>query len=95
MKKFTEGQKDIQEKVNLLESENANLKHRLLKLKTYSRRYNVRLMGIKEDKNEDCKVVIQRIMTEVGLGLSDYEIVIAHRISSKVRPRPIIAQLVG
>ena len=34
-------------------------------------------------------------MTEVGLGLSDYEIVIAHRISSKESPHPIIAQLVG
>ena len=72
---------------------------KLLKLEAYSHRENLRIEGQTECKDEDCLLIIQEIITEMGVDLSSISIAKCHRLGPYQRhnrnPRPIIFKLVN
>ena len=95
MKNLPPRQKELENKVLTLEKENENLKHSLHKMETYSRRNNIRLSGLKEGKDENCKTLIFNALKNVGTVLEQHDILVAHRVFSNGKECPILAQLSG
>ncbi|KAK6168811.1 hypothetical protein SNE40_019987 [Patella caerulea] len=62
----------------------------------YSRKKNIKILGLKENEGEDLKQEIKRLAHELAdIQLGDTQIVAIHRLPSKYRdrPRPIILKL--
>lgn len=94
----------LTEEVNTLKSENQILKKEcndnVDKLEQYSRRNNLRFLGVAEDQNEDVENVIKDILSK-KLYITTNEDLIerCHRVGSKLsydgKPRPVIVKFVS
>ena len=68
------------------------------RLEQYTRKWNVRVYGINEKDNEDCKKeVVKFAENKLGLQISRKDIDIAHRVGRKLRGknRPMIVRFHG
>ena len=60
----------------------------------YSRKNNIKMHGIPENKGEQLLEVVNEILTEVGVAIEENEVMAIHRIpGQKDRPRPILVKL--
>ena len=70
---------------------------RNLKLESYSRRDNLKFMGIPEQKDENCLNLVHTNLSQMGLDQSDINILRVHRLGiykkNQRSPRPIIFRL--
>ena len=65
------------------------------RLEQYSRRDNVKVIGIPETEGEDCVKKIQELASEIGVDMKDTDISVAHRVKSKGKKgNPIIVRFV-
>lgn len=71
----------LEEKVSFLEDEYYLLKNKLIDMEQYSRRNNVRIFGISEQKNEESlPMVIQFFQEKLNLNYQPADFVTCHRI---------------
>ena len=75
-----------------LENENKHLSDKLEILERYSRRNNVKILGLKESKGENCRQTVLALLAIVNICVAQTDIATAHRIYSSTMPRPIIVQ---
>ena len=95
----------INEQIELLKTENVKLRAEVDRLsikcnanEQYSRKYNLRIGGIKEDLNEDCYQVISNFFqNELSISINDAEIDRAHRVGKPggFSPRQMIVKFKG
>ena len=64
-------------------------------LERYSRDFNIRVLGVNEDEDEDCMTIILNFITSLGFEDAAVEVENAHRTGKKRddKPRPIIEKL--
>ena len=86
-------QSDLKQKVISLEKKNGDLKVRLNKLEMYSHKNNIKVLGVNQEKNENCKMVIADLFLLVGTNIELSEMSQVHRIVTKSKPSPIILQV--
>lgn len=86
----------LEEKVTELQKENLSLKTQLDAVEQYSRKPNIKISGIAEEKNENLnKVVISLIKDRMQIDIEDRDISICHRIGkqkNKEQRRPVIVR---
>ena len=77
-----------------LRSENKEMKDTALYNECYSRRDNLKLLGIPERRNEDCEAVVMDICHNAGLDFHRGPFIRVHRLCRFTRNRssPIIAR---
>ena len=78
----------LKHQVEVLENENKHLSDKLENLESYTRRNNVKILGLKESKDENCRDTVITLLAEANICLAPT----AHRIYSSTMPRPIIVQ---
>lgn len=81
---------DLEQKLKKEVENNTNLEQ-------YTRRENLRFNNIKEEEDEDCKLVVYDVLEkELGINTSDMRFHAAHRVGKKIqgRCRPIIVRFV-
>lgn len=63
----------------------------------YSRKYNFKIMNLKETEKEDTREKVKTFMKEnAGVALNDHEIIAAHRIPGKKgKGRPILVKVIN
>ena len=87
----------LQTEINLLKSENIDLKRQLDELEQYGRRPLIRFSGVPETDGENTKAKILDVTTVAGITLKPEDIIIAHRVGNPRKqrqgPRQIIARL--
>lgn len=93
----------LEESVDTMKKENSELKcqnfeleKRLVHLEQHSRKSNIRVFGVSEKENEDCKKVVADIVNS-KLGLKNFSVAdidAAHRLpqKDKSKPKPIIVR---
>ena len=66
------------------------------RLEQYSRRDNLKLVGVPERQNEDCVQLVKEVASDLGINFQDQEIIsTAHRLKSRSkRGNPIIVRFV-
>lgn len=65
------------------------------RLEQYSRRDNLKLVGVPERPNEDCVQLVKEVASDLNINLQDQEISTAHRLKSRSkRGNPIIVRFV-
>lgn len=71
-----------------------DLNERLSDLEQYTRINNIEVFGVKENPEEDCKEIIEKIASELQLNISKADIENAHRLpnAKKTTPPSIVAQ---
>lgn len=91
---LTNENQDMRTKMHRIESENSNLHNYVIKLDNYSRRENLLFSGIQEERNEDCAMKINHILSTVGGQNIAFQR--CHRVGPYVhgRNRDIIARFV-
>ena len=85
-------EKRMNEKVQQLEKQNKQLMDKLESLELYSRRNNVKILGLKESKGERCIDAVISILANANISLSLTDIATAHRVYSTTNPRPVVVQ---
>ena len=99
IKSFEEKLKDKANKMADLEEKNKLLQDKLEQLEQYTRRTNIRIFGIPENKDEDTDQLVREFCKkELNLDLKNEEISRSHRVGKKRilssrHPRPIIVRL--
>ena len=69
--------KSLEERISILEQKNLSHSSLINKNERFSRRNNIRLIGVKSTPNEDCLATTSKILKEVGG--KDYKLERAHR----------------
>ncbi len=60
----------------------------------YSRKCNVKILGLKEETGENCvERILKVVKDKLGIEMKPGQIVVAHRVKSKKQPYPIIARM--
>lgn len=70
------------EKISELQEENRELRYQLDASSQYNRRDNLKIIGVKYDKNEDVKKIVKDIAAHVGEPIEDKDISVAHRLNT-------------
>ena len=82
---------EVRTQLENIQEINCQLKQQVITNEQYGRRVNVRIFGVTEDKQENCKNLALDIITkELHKKMEPDDIVTAHRITSRISPRPII-----
>ena len=78
----------------VLKKENKDLRDSLVKLEVYSRKENLKFLGIKEDKKENIETIIVDLLNSVNVDICHRSIVRAHRIGiqRKHSSRPVLVR---
>ena len=63
-----------------LQSDNSELRYQLDAASQYNRRENLKIIGVKYDKDEDVNKIVKDIAAHVGVTLEDRDISVAHRL---------------
>ena len=82
----------LKHQVEVLENENKHLSDTLENLERYTRRNNVKILGLKECKGENCRETVIALLAEANICVAPTDIATAHRIYSSTMPRPMIVQ---
>ena len=90
---FKESHTEMTEKVSKLEKENYEIRRRLNKLEMYSRKKNIKLLGVKQEAHENCKMLVHNLFLSVGATLKQTDIMEAPHLKTKSKPVPIIVQV--
>ena len=87
--------KVMDEELNELKSENRMLKEKWIKQEMFSRRNNLKVWGIKVDRNDDIEAAVLKTFHENGLEISPSDVERVHFAGPAVnkRPRPILMKL--
>jgi hypothetical protein len=94
IKKLEDQLEKQQELTVQLEQEILTARRHAIRNEQYTRKYNIRIFGVKEEKDEDCKeAVLNIVRNNMHLDIAEVKIAIAHRIHSAGRDRPIIVRL--
>ena len=91
---FKQSEKQMKDRIDTLEKENKQLSDKLNNLEHYTRRNNVKILGVRETNGENCKDAIIAILAHAGISLAPGDIATAHRIHSSTAPCPIIIQFI-
>nr|KAG5693352.1 hypothetical protein BaRGS_017645 [Batillaria attramentaria] len=78
----------LQQNVFLMRYENDRMEQ-------YSRRETIRIVGVKEEEEEDVEKKVLEIFKETGAEVSPDDISVCHRIGKGKRGRPILAKFVS
>lgn len=85
--------KQLKEEVNSLKHQNTMLAERITQLEDYSRRDNIVITGIKENRGENCRSVVAEFLHEC-FEMTQVDIVRAHRLGPTTQPnRKLIVKL--
>ena len=93
VKEFKKTQTSLLTRVTDLEKENLDLRKRLIRIEMHSRKLNMKMLGIKEEKDENVRNKIMKLFQETGAAIDEQDLVTAHRVPTKVKPSPIIIRL--
>lgn len=84
--------KHVKEEVSGLRNQNKILTDRIISLEDYSRRDNIIITGIRENRGEDCRVICADLFKE-AFGMSSVSVVRAHRVGPQtMKNRKIIVR---
>ena len=76
---------DLEDKVKKLEIENKRLRERLVRQESYSRRENIKVLGIEEKSNEDCEQELLMLLKQFYPHFDDRTFTIVHRVGKKYK----------
>ena len=79
---FDEKLKDKDLKICDLQNENRELRYQLDASQQYSRRENLKIIGVEYKENEDVKKIVKDIAAHVGVPIEDKDISVAHRLNT-------------
>ena len=78
--------KTLSNSVDTLQTQLEIERQRRIQLDRYSRKENLRLIGVKEQDGEDCENVVRRILTEMGVLRDGVGFHAVHRVGPQIRP---------
>ena len=76
---------DLEDKVKKLETENKLLREMLVRQESYSRRENIKVLGIDEKSNVDCEQELLMLLKQFCPHLDDHTFTIMHRVGKKYK----------
>lgn len=99
--KLEEGMAKVKEETTELKAEVQRLKQELVSVKAhvvaneqYSRKCNIKVFGLPEDKGENYIGKVTEVIKEkMGLEFQPEQIAVAHRVRSQRHPQPVIVQM--
>ena len=85
----------LQADMDNIKSENRSLKEQLLKQETYSRRNNIRIMGVQCQGVQSLETVVIQTLAKVGINITEQDIAEVHFIGPKreEQSRPVIVKV--
>lgn len=85
--------RDLKIEVKQLKDLALEAKSHAISNEQYSRKCNVKIFGVQEDKDENCAEKVQNLIREkLGVILEPSEVIVAHRVRAYKSPYPIIVR---
>jgi hypothetical protein len=81
--------------VNRLRANTLSLKYENDRLEQYTRRESVRIVGLKEDKEEDIEQKVLELFKATGVNVEASDLAVVHRTGRKGKHRHVLARFVS